>query len=134
MANHEGGAGKHVSPGANPQLPLLYVGGDLGLGDGEHPWIHFADQTGQQYLTHSVEWVLRNIDCFLEGRDRTQLLAAAALHYSLDTYALMGRHGYQDYLTDCVRHKPLTTAAVRYGLDTCPLTGRGNIQHYQRVW
>ena len=71
-------------------LPLHYTGGDLGLGNGGEPWIHFQDAVGSAYTTHSVEWVLENIDWFKEGRGQTQLLAAAALHYGLGAYALMG--------------------------------------------
>ena len=71
-------------------LPLHYTGGDLGLGNGGEPWIHFQDAVGSAYTTHSVEWVLENIDWFKEGRAQTQLLAAAALHYGLGAYALMG--------------------------------------------
>jgi len=71
-------------------LPLHYTGGNLGLGNGGKPWIHFQDAVGSAYTTHSVEWVLENIDWFKEGRGQTQLLAAAALHYGLGAYALMG--------------------------------------------
>jgi len=71
-------------------LPLRYLGGDLGLTNCSEPWIEIADNSGRKYLTHSVEWVLANIDLFQEGRNQTQLLAAAALHYGLGAYALMG--------------------------------------------
>ena len=71
-------------------LPLHYTGGDLGLGNGGEPWIHFQDSVGSAYTTHSIEWVLENINWFKEGRGQTQLLAAAALHYGLGAYALMG--------------------------------------------
>ncbi|CUI09808.1 hypothetical protein BN2497_14393 [Janthinobacterium sp. CG23_2] len=74
------------------QLPLRYLGGDLGLTDGEEPWIDFADNSGKRFLTHSVEWLLRNIELFAEGRDREQPLACAANHYGFsNVYALMGR-------------------------------------------
>lgn len=71
-------------------LPLRYLGGDLGLTNCAEPWIEIADSSGRRYLTHSVESVLKNIELFKEGRDRTQLLAAAARHYGLGVYALMG--------------------------------------------
>ena len=74
------------------QLPLRYLGGDLGLTDGEEPWIDFADNSGKRFLTHSVEWLLRNIELFAEGRDREQPLACVANHYGFsNVYALMGR-------------------------------------------
>jgi len=72
-------------------LPLSYTGGDLGLGNGGEPWIHFKDACGKTFLTHSVEWLLKNIDSFAEGRDREQALADAAVHYGLDVYALLSR-------------------------------------------
>jgi len=71
-------------------LPLRYAGGDLGLGNGGEPWIQFQDSVGSAYTTHSVDWVLKNIDWFAAGQGQTQLLAAAALHYGLGAYALMG--------------------------------------------
>lgn len=71
--------------------PLRYRGGDLGLCDRANPWIEFQDATGKQFLTHSVEWLLGHIDQFAPGRDQDQPLAAAAIHYGLNVYALMGR-------------------------------------------
>ncbi len=72
-------------------LPLRYAGGDLGLGNGGEPWIEFYDATGKKFLTHSVEWLLSNIDEFAPGRDQEQPLACAARHYGLNVFALMGR-------------------------------------------
>lgn len=72
--------------------PLRYHSGDLGLNDGEEPWVYFEDSKGRRYLTHSVEFLLKHIDLFAEGRDRDSLLAGAAVHYGFhNTYALMGR-------------------------------------------
>lgn len=76
---------------AKMALPLRYLGGDLGLCDGDKPWIQFQDDAGTRYLTHSVEWLLRNIGLFAEGRDQEQPLACAAHHYGLNTFALLGR-------------------------------------------
>jgi len=73
------------------RLPLHYNGGDLGLGSRGRPWIYFSDDSGKRFLTHSVEWLLKNIECFAEGRCRVQPLACAAVHYGLDAYALIGR-------------------------------------------
>ncbi|WP_312488266.1 hypothetical protein [Massilia timonae] len=72
-------------------LPLRYAGGDLGLGNRGRPWIYFIDDNGTRFLTHSVEWLLKNIDSFAEGRYRDQPLACAANHYGLDVHALFGR-------------------------------------------
>lgn len=71
-------------------LPLRYAGGDLGLTNGPQPWIEIVDASGRRYLTHSVQWVLRNIDLFDGRRDQAQLLACAAMHYGLGAHALMG--------------------------------------------
>lgn len=128
------GTGMQQRSKANPQPPLRYAGGDLGFIYREDPWIEIVDVTGQRYLTHSVEWVLRNIDSFHEKRDRPQLLALSALHYGLDAFTLMGRRGLADYLAIRDRPKPLAAAALHYGFDTCTLTGRRNIQTYHRVW
>lgn len=73
------------------ELPLRFAGGDLGLSDRPDPWIEFWDGSGKRYLTHSVEWLLQNIDLFAPGRDQDQPLACAAHHYGLNCYALMGR-------------------------------------------
>jgi len=73
------------------RLPLRYDGGDLGLGNLGKPWIHFSDANGKRFLTHSVEWLLKNIDSFAEGRCREQPLACAAIHYGFDACALLGR-------------------------------------------
>jgi len=73
------------------RLPLRYNGGDLGLGNRGKPWIPFSDDSGKCFLTHSVEWLLRNIESFAEGRCRIQPLACAAIHYGLDACALLGR-------------------------------------------
>ena len=75
-------------PEVGPQPPLIYLGGDLGLGDGM-PWIDFADVTGRRYVTHSVENVLRVADLFQEP-GRSSLLAAAASHFGLSPFALLG--------------------------------------------
>ena len=69
--------------------PFQYAGGNLGLTDTSDPWIYFYDSTGTRFLIHSVEWLLKNIDSFKEGRDRDQPLACAAVHYGLDVYALI---------------------------------------------
>jgi len=127
MELHDAHTGEPKHPNQLPQHPLRYTGGDLGLGNDGEPWIYFIDQAGQRYLTHSTEWVLHNLDSFLDERDRIQLLSGAALHYGMDAYALMGRRGYQDYLKACIRSKPLPIAAMRYGLNICPLTGRTQI-------
>jgi len=71
-------------------LPLRYAGGDLGLVNGPQPWIEIVDASGRRYLTHSVEWILKNIGLFDTRRDQAQLLACAALHYGLGAHALMG--------------------------------------------
>jgi len=71
-------------------LPLRYAGGDLGLTDIAEPWIEIVDASGRRYLTHSVQWVLRNIDLFSPERDQAQLLACSAIHYGLGAHALMG--------------------------------------------
>lgn len=75
--------------------PFQYAGGNLGLTDSSEPCIYFYDSTGARALTHSVEWLLKNINSFEEGRDRDQPLACAAVHYGLDVWALIkGRdHG-----------------------------------------
>lgn len=78
-------------PASSLVLPLRYRGGDLGLGNEGDPWIEFCDATGKRFLTHSVQWLLRNIDLFGTGRDQDQPLACAAHHYGLNTFALMGR-------------------------------------------
>lgn len=72
------------------RLPLRYNGGDLGLGSRGTPWIYFSDGNGKRFVTHSVEWLLKNIDSFTERR-RDQPLACAAIHYGLDACALLGR-------------------------------------------
>lgn len=78
---------------AMPPAPYQYAGGDLGLNSdsGTEPWIYFYDADGNRYLTHSVQWLLQNIDLFAQGRDQDQPLACAAVHYGLGVYALMGR-------------------------------------------
>lgn len=107
-------------------LPLRYAGGDLGLGTGGEPWIHFRDSVGSAYTTHSVEWALKNIDWFEEGVGQTQLLAAAALHFGLGAYALMGadldnmcdvwdvRDGAGRVLLASVTHSAASEAAEKY--------------------
>ena len=80
-------------------LPLRYDGGDLSLGNRGIPWIYFIDDNGRRFLTHSVEWLLKNIDSFADGRYRDQPLACAAIHYGLDVHALFGR----DQLCDLCR-------------------------------
>jgi len=72
------------------QLPLRYLGGDLGLTDTAEPWINFADASGARFVTHSVEWALQNIAHFKGGLDQTRLLADAAVYYDLGMHALMG--------------------------------------------
>jgi len=73
------------------RLPLRYNGGNLGLGHREKPWIDFIDDSGRGFVTHSVQWLLKNIESFAEGRCRIQPLACAAVHYGLDACALLGR-------------------------------------------
>lgn len=73
------------------RLPLHYDGGDLGLSNRERPWIHFSDDNSKRFLTHSVEWLLKNIDNFARARCRDQPLACAAIHYGPDVCALFGR-------------------------------------------
>lgn len=80
-----------VEEGVTLFLPLQYTGGDLGLGNEGAPWIHFKDANGTSFLTHSIQWLLKNIDSFAEGRDREQSLSGAAIHYGLDVRALLGR-------------------------------------------
>ncbi|NHZ83948.1 hypothetical protein F2P44_32470 [Massilia sp. CCM 8695] len=86
-----------------PLPPFRFTGGDLGLNsdDGREPWIYFVDQNGEQWLTHSVESVLRVIDQFQEtGRGgREQLLCAAAIHYGMDGYALIDGREAQRYFS-----------------------------------
>lgn len=72
------------------QLPLRYLGCDLGLTDTADPWINFADASGARLLTHSVEWVLRHIESFRSGIDQIRLLNDAAMYLGLGAYALMG--------------------------------------------
>lgn len=73
-----------------PVPPFRYAGGNLGIADGGRPWIYFVDANNQKWLTRSVEEILREIHHFT-GNERgdTQLLAAAALHYGLNVYALI---------------------------------------------
>lgn len=80
--------------GTAPLPPFTYDGGNLGLVRSNKPSIYFYDAIGKRWLTHSVEYVLRNVDQFTGGRGPDQLLAAAALHYGLDAWALInGRPG-----------------------------------------
>ena len=76
-----------------PLPPYRYGGGDLALTDSSEPWIYIIDQAGCKWLTHSVEQVLRDVDQFAAGRDREQLLAAAAKHYGLNVWALIRGYG-----------------------------------------
>ena len=76
-----------------PLPPYRYGGGDLALTDSSEPWIYIVDQAGCKWLTHSVEQVLRDVDQFAAGRDREQLLAAAAKHYGLNVWALIRGYG-----------------------------------------
>ncbi|WP_137172227.1 hypothetical protein [Massilia sp. HP4] len=80
-----------IDGGLTFRLPLRYDGGDLGLGNRGEPWIYFTDDNSKRFLTHSVEWLLKNIDSFAEGCCRDQPLASAASHYGLDVHALFGR-------------------------------------------
>ncbi|WP_187271579.1 hypothetical protein [Massilia arenae] len=73
------------------RLPLHYDGGNLGLSNRGRPKIHFIDDNSKHFLTDSVEWLLKNIDSFAEGRSRDQPLACAAIHFGLDAHALFGR-------------------------------------------
>lgn len=72
-------------------LPLRYTGGNLGLGECGELWIDFRDDAGNTGITHSLEWCLKNIDWFKEGRAQKLLLADAAMHYGLTPHALMGQ-------------------------------------------
>ena len=72
-------------------LPLRYAGGNLGLGECGELWIDFRDDAGNTGVTHSLEWCLKNIDWFKEGRAQRLLLADAAMHYGLTPHALMGQ-------------------------------------------
>lgn len=72
-------------------LPLRYTGGNLGLGECGELWIDFRDAAGNTGVTHSLEWCLKNIDWFKEGRAQMLLLADAAMHYGLTPRALMGQ-------------------------------------------
>lgn len=108
------------------RVPLRYAGGDLGLMNSPQPWIEIVDASGRHYLTHSVQWVLRNIDLFDARRDQAQLLACAALHYGLGAYALMGadldnmcdvwdvRNGAGSVLLAGVTHCVASDAAEEY--------------------
>jgi len=81
--SHSKQSRRATSAPALPLPPFRYAGGNLGLGSDKEPLIDFVDQTGQRWLTHSVEYILKEIDNF-QGRDRDQLLAGAALHYGFD--------------------------------------------------
>lgn len=70
--------------------PLLFAGGNLGLSIGGKVFVDIEDAKFNRFVVYSAEWILRNIDHF-QGRNQTQLLAGAAIHYGLDVYALMGR-------------------------------------------
>lgn len=73
-----------------PVPPFRYAGGDLGIADEGQPWIYFMDANDEKWMTRSVEEVLRASPHFTgDERGDTQLLAAAALHYGLDVYALI---------------------------------------------
>ncbi len=78
--------------------PLRYAGGNLGLSVGERdPVIHIVDATGKRFETHSIEWLLQNIEHFQPGRNQVQPLACAAIHYGLDAYDLMGADSSPKY-------------------------------------
>jgi len=103
--------------------PFRYTGGDLGLGGRGKPDINFRDALGNEYTTSSVEWCLKNITLFAEGRSQVQLLASAALHFGLGAHALMGadldnmcdvwdvRDGTGRILLAGVTHSAASTAA-----------------------
>ena len=94
--------GRCIAPSpesAAPVPPFCYGGGDLGLNsdNGLEPWIYFFDHHGEQWLTHSVEFVLRRIHHFEDSRRgrRDQLLAAAAVHYGMDAWALIKDYDFK---------------------------------------
>jgi len=70
--------------GATPLPPYVWAGCNLGPGTAFEPMVDFVDSMGQRWMTHSVEYILANIDHFPDERDRHRLLAGAALHYGFD--------------------------------------------------
>lgn len=118
------------------QLPLRYLGGNLGLTDTAEPWINFADASGARFLTHSVEWVLRHIESFKTGLDQIRLLNDAAMYLGLSAHALMGadmgtlgeskddwRHeGPLVLLSHCLGVSWFTGIAVRSHVGRCGMT------------
>ena len=73
-----------MSAATMPLPPYVWAGCNLGLGLDTEPLVRFIDSAGQHWETHSVEYILANIDHFHGERDRQRLLAGAALHYGFD--------------------------------------------------
>lgn len=81
-----------------PLPPFFYAGGTLGLTDLPEPDIHFVDAHGKEWMTHSVEVVLRLIDQFPEAGPggQQQLLAWVSKHYGFaDIWELIDGYDYQ---------------------------------------
>ncbi|MDN4061277.1 hypothetical protein QPK31_23950 [Massilia sp. YIM B02769] len=72
------------------QLPLRYIGGDLGLTGNAEASVDFADGNGKSFYDQPLEWALRHIESFKTGLDQIRLLNDAAVHLGLGAHALMG--------------------------------------------
>lgn len=82
-----------------PVAPFRYKGGTLGLTDLPEPDIHFLDANGKEWITHSVEAVLRLIEQFPDDGPggQQQLLAWTAKHYGFDdVWELISGYAYEN--------------------------------------
>lgn len=89
-------SGKELFEGRELTAPLRMKGSTLGFGDDDDVWVEIVDSTKLIVITKTVQPILYLIDHFIE-RDRTSLLAAAAIHYGRNPYALMGRPALEWY-------------------------------------
>ena len=76
--------GLPLAPEVGPQAPLLYLGGDLGLGNKTVSITAGSQEYGRpmRYVQMKLEHALRQIDLFCEP-GRSRILVGVEIHFGL---------------------------------------------------